>query len=220
MIDPSGTRKRAWLDYAWRVVDAERSVPSHYAYCERLRGNIDEPVAGEGRLRWPGTVNSNFKPEHGVLFVGSVHREFHVGRGGREDDVLRAQERTLVAANKRWRDEGRSANSDQAYLDSTARAYEMSIPRWPRGDVVVNLLKMLGDQVDEVAWVNLARCQVPPAVTDETPLRAACQQRDVYPISEVIDAVRPSAVFVAVLGTVDRITRRGTPRTGDGTFFY
>lgn len=190
---------------------------SHYAECERLRGKVDERVAGEGHLRWPGSVNSNFKPEHGVLFVGSVHREFHAGPGGKEDEVLRDQERILVAANKRWRDAGRSTASDQAYLDSTAGAYELSIPRWPRGDVVVALLNMLGDRVDQVAWVNLARCQVPPSVTDEAPLRAACQRRDVYPVSEVIDAVRPSAVFVAVLGTVDRTTRGGTALAGDGT---
>lgn len=216
MIDPDGARRRAWLDYAWRVVDAERSS-AHYMDCERIRGVVDERVAGDGRLRWPGSVNSAFRPEHGVLFVGSVHREFHIGHGGKEDSLLREQERRLVTANQTWRDTGRSSASDDIYLAATASAYEISIPRWPRGDIVLSLLGQFGDEVAQTAWVNLARCQAPPSFADEASLRASCQRPDAFPLSEVIDALRPIAVFVAVLGTVDRTTRRGIERQGDGT---
>ena len=151
------------------------------------------------------------------MFVGSVHREFHIGRNGKKDPVLLDQERLLVRSNQAWQESGRSTLSDESYLDSTADAYEASIPRWPRGGVVMSLLAKLGDSVDQAAWVNLARCQAPPTVTDEALLRQACQRSDVFPVSEVVDALRPSALFVAVLGTVDRTTRAGRFHHGDGT---
>jgi hypothetical protein len=217
MIDTDGRCRQAWLDYAWRVVTCADSAEAHYVECTRLIGQVDDRIAGEGKLRWPGSVNSCFRPEHSVLFVGSVHREFHIGGNGKSNAALIEQERILVEANRRWLAEGRGPSNDAAYLDATARAYEQSIPLWPRGGVVMRILRKLGDDVDEVAWVNLARCQAPPSTTNETKLRAACQRRDAFPLAHVIDALRPAAVFVAVLGTVDRVTRAGRQLRSDGT---
>lgn len=96
--------------------------PDHYEHCAELHPNKGPSGhAAQGKLRWPGAVGSRWETGRGVLFIGSVHTHFHKGTGGRVDPGLTAD---LVEANEAWRDAGRSASADAAYLRRTSQAYE------------------------------------------------------------------------------------------------
>lgn len=202
------TIRAGWLDYSWRVVNSPCS------HIEECRANNGSPDVGQRHapqwMRWPGYVGARWRPERGLLFIGSVHREFDVGLSRAPEPELRALEDDLIAANRSWRESGRSAASDDAYLTGTQAAFAAMWRRWPRSRIFEPFVAGLGLDADEVAWTNLAKCQVFRFDRDtgrrlkdfQEDLQSICQP--LYPVADTIALLRPRATFVAVLGAAKR----------------
>ena len=83
---------------------------------------------------------------------------------------------------------------------------------WPRARVFSDFVDGLGLSTDEVAWTNLAKCQVFKAdrtsgrrlFANQEVLQAGCQA--VFPIAEVIDTLQPRHTFIPVEQVAKRVT--------------
>lgn len=179
-----------WLTYARRLLRDDE----HHAACDRLLGAEALSRADAPDLRWPGYVGSGYRPG-GVLLAATVHREFASG-----NDPLPASERdALVDATRAWRGE---AISDEAWLRIVRRVYRAGLDRhWGVGSLLRGLQRRIGVSVDDVAYVNAARCQV---VEDEPVLaNIASIKRKVtglcsaqYPIAELAGLLGAGAIVV------------------------
>lgn len=75
-----------WLDYAWRVVNTDSA---HLDWCRSRRGSPDATQRhAPAWMRWPGYVGARWTKGTGLLFVGSVHREFDIGPSKRPEPRL------------------------------------------------------------------------------------------------------------------------------------
>lgn len=180
MVTPTESR---WLDYAWRVANCP---PEHRAACERKGGATSAPGYEGNVLRWPGYLGRDWREYHGVLCVGAVH-------GTNWDDGDDAQARlTLESALWTWLERGRSPISDANYLEQVRVVFEWWMPLWTRWDDFAKVLGKLGDRVRDVAWTNLAKCRAPRSASSTT-LAKLCQR--LYPVADVVAAIRPVAVL-------------------------
>lgn len=188
------TTQERWLRYAWRVVNCTQT---HRSECEAAGGARPGAEREPGNeLRWPGYLGRNYVEGSGVLCVGHVHRE---RAGLNEADVTHTEATAgLVEGARSWLSSGRSARADKKYLDSVRNEYEGWLPTWPRWHQHRDVLLGLGMDLTQIAWTNLAKCRVSindkPAVDRVTTL---CQAE--FPMAELIEAIRPAAVLVAVL---------------------
>ncbi len=191
-----------WLDYAWDVVDCP---DSHRRACEAAGGGIPGPGRVDGNdLRWPGYLGRDYCEGSGVLCVGAVHREAPLAMEA-TDPIIARTNRELVAGARTWLRAGRSPQSDAAYLERLRSAYEEALPRWPRWrrhfrTLVEDYLSMSSTQI---AWTNLAKCRVSidrgaAERASQATLTRLCQRQ--FPARELVEAIRPAAVLVAVLG--------------------
>lgn len=194
--------ERAWLEYAWRVVACP---DDHLARCIANGA----AVPGEGRvdgndLRWPGYLGREYRSGRSVLCVGAVHRESSV-KNEDASEIIANINRRLISSARTWLAYGRSKNSDAAYLEEVRDAYEKGLPAWPRYQRHFRRLVQdhLGLSVPEIAWTNLAKCRVPidrgaAQRQAEQRLTRLCQA-EFAPLRNLVDAIRPTAVLVAVL---------------------
>jgi hypothetical protein len=84
------------------------------------------------------------------------------------------------------------------------RNYEEALPEWGRWRrhfkaLVESYLEM---DLTQIAWANLAKCRVslelgPRQRAAEAPLQRLCQKA--FPVSELVEAIRPTLVLVASL---------------------
>ncbi len=194
--------ERRWLDYAWSVIDTP---------AEHLRRCIGRGGAtpGEGRvegneLRWPGYLGRNYGAEPRVLCVGAVHREGTPALQAGNQTIAET-DRQLVSAARLWRESGRSDVVDARYLANTRDAYERALPAWSRWNRHFRTLVEDHLRLDRtrIAYTNLAKCRVSidrgaKQRAAEQALTRLCQQQ--HPISDVLEAIQPTVVLVAVLG--------------------
>lgn len=191
------TVEQEWLGYAWSVVNCRTKFPEHFNQCQKRLSRSTAAI--DPNLRWPGTIGRNYQPGASVLFVGSVHREFHIGPSGR-DPQLERLEQDLIKANRDWVASGRSPAADNKYLSATQASYEASYARWPRGRLLTRIMAELGDQPADVAWANLAKCQASIQSAREDLLQAECATLNgPYPVRELIELLDPAAVFIPVI---------------------
>jgi hypothetical protein len=199
-----------WLDYAWSVVN---TADRHLGGCRALGGS---PDIGQRHapawMRWPGYVGRRWQPGRGLLFIGSVHREFDIGASRRPDLTLLGLEEELIAANSAWRGTGRGPAADSQYLSRTQDAFSAMWRLWPRARVFSDVVDGLGLSTDQIAWTNLAKCQVfrsdrltgLPLRANQEKLQLLCQQH--FPIGSVVKALSPLETFVPVLSVAERAT--------------
>jgi hypothetical protein len=219
--DPLGTLliapvDKRWLDYASGVLNAPAG---HRKACIANGGAIPGPGCVDGNeLRWPGYLGRNYHEGTGVLCVGAVDREATL-RTPRADDVQQRTDRQLVASAREWRDAGRSPATDAKYLEDLRRAHEDALPMWSRWKRHFRPLieDCLGMDRTQIAWTNLAKCRVsldrgPKQRAAEGKLTRLCQRA--FPMNELVEAIRPVAVLVAVLRAGpdgDIVTRWSSP---------
>lgn len=193
--------ERRWLDYAWTVVAAPEE---HRAACVANGGAVPGPGRVDGNeVRWPGYLGKNYEPGRSVLCVGAVHREATAELVA-GDPVIADTNRELVDVSRRWLGRGRSAENDHQYLDGLRSAYVRALPSWSRWKrhfrpLVEDYLEMDRTQI---AYANLAKCRVSidrgaRQRAAEAVLTRLCQRA--YPMADLLDAIRPVAVLVAVL---------------------
>jgi hypothetical protein len=86
------------------------------------------------------------------------------------------------------------------YLETVREVFEWWLPTWTRWKPFRRVFDRLGDDISQIAWTNFAKCRVPEQrnVLYQNPsaVVAFCQ-RD-YPITEVVEAIRPIAVLTCV----------------------
>lgn len=193
------TTEERWLDYAWSVVNCPAE---HRAHCEALGAAVPGVGRVDGNeLRWPGYLGREYQEGAGVLCVAAVHREARPEEeAGTPVGATNAQ---LIAAHRRWLSEGRSAEEDALFLESIRQTYVDALPHWRRWTRHFRTLveHHLGLKRTEIAWTNLAKCRL--AVhrgnrSAETELTRLCQM-EFAPMAELIEAIRPELVLVAVL---------------------
>ncbi len=193
--------ERAWLDYAWQVVNCPES---HLYACI----NAGAAVPGKGRvdgndLRLPGYLGRNYRPG-GILCVAAVGREPTIERE-KKYPVIRRTNANLYNLTQKWIKKGRSSRKDAQYLKSAQICYEEALPNWPRWrrhfrTLVEDYLNM---NVTNIAWTNLAKCRVSidrgqKARTSESNLTRLCQ-RHFIPIRAIVDILQPVVILVSVL---------------------
>lgn len=166
--------EQAWLNWAYPIVRIALDDPEHLAWCRARLGDAEYPrdeaadPASDPTLRWPGYVGSDWRPGHGILFVGSVHSDFTKdGRRSGDPDRI-AVVATLAGANREWRDGARTPATDLRYLAATREAYAVLIPGWTRDGAFATVRDELGDSVNAIAWTNLAHCRARPRQTPNT----------------------------------------------------
>lgn len=190
-----------WLDYAWRVVTCPTD---HRSECVAAGGAVPGPGRMDGNeLRWPGYLGRRYEAGRGVLCVGAVHREGDPAKHGL-DTVPGRTDAELVAATRRWMQKGRGLKADAEYLNALRNSYEEALPSWTRyqrhfRSLIEEHLRMDSTQI---AWTNLAKCRVS---IDRGSAQRAAEQRltrlcqTTFPVSQLVAAIRPAAVLVAVL---------------------
>jgi hypothetical protein len=101
-------------------------------------------------------------------------------------------DRRYVEATAAWHDD---RIADAEFLAATRRAYDYWIRRYlsPAWRTFRRVLRDLDMDHRHVVFTNLARCQLPKG--DTQPVIRACQRW--YPMSALVAAVRPAAVFCA-----------------------
>ena len=180
-----------WLGYARRLLADE----GHRTACAGIGGSrpSDVPAIDDPDLRWPGYLGRAYRPG-GVLCVGKVHRNFRSGSlpadlGG-----------SLVDATREF---SAGTLSDAGYLAAVRAAYAVGLAgAWRVGETFSHALGPLGVDVDEIVYVNAARCQFPqPAPSDlskrrQDDLVRLCLRATEYPITELVAALRPSLVLI------------------------
>jgi hypothetical protein len=188
-----------WLEYAWGVVNCP---DDHRRACEGGGAAVAGPGRYDGNeLRFPGYLGRGYCEGRGVLCVGAVHREA-------DPDALEPQhaqlDAELVAAHRDWLASERGLAADARFLSRLRVAYEGSLPFWPRWRRHFRPLVevYLGMDPTEIAWTNLAKCRVAIHLgsrqrSAESRLTRLCQ--GAFPVSAVVEAIRPVAVLVAVL---------------------
>lgn len=114
----------------------------------------------------------------------------------------------LEEGARSWLASDRSPQADARYLERLRSAYEHALPRWPRWQRRFRTLieDHLGMSPREIAWRNLAKCRV--SIDRGSRVRAAereltrlCQRA--FPTAQLVEAIRPAAVLVAVLAGRD-----------------
>jgi hypothetical protein len=220
----SGAWEQAWLDWARPIARIASDAPDHLSWCRSKLGDAEYPhdelvdPASDPTLRWPGYVGASWRPDHGVLFVGSVHSDFTKdGRNTGSPERLEIV-RAMAQANRRWRDTPRSADEDQRYLKATRHAYGTLIPGWARDSAFGQVRVHLGEPVDAIAWTNLAHCRARPRRTNEYRLQLECSGKNgSFPIGELIAALRPVAIITSVSPVETTYARRYEFSAHDGT---
>ena len=154
-------------------------------------------------LRWPGYLGRNYIEGRGILCVGAAYRESTL-EVERRNPVIARTNADLIACAREWISAGRSEESDERYLDRLRNAHEDALPEWDRWRRHFRTLveDYLGMSRSEIAWANLAKCLV--SIDRGSKQRAAegvltrlCQRE--FPMSELVQAIRPAVVLVAVL---------------------
>lgn len=175
----------------------------HRRACEAAGGAIPGPGRHDGNeLRFPGYLGRSYQEEQGILCVGAVHREADPDELDPQHAKLDAE---LVNAHRDWLTSGRGSGPDAQFLARLRAAYEGSLPFWPRWrrhfrPLVEDHLAM---DCTQIAWTNLAKCRVAIHLgsqqrSAEARLTRLCQ--GTFPVSALVEAIRPVAVLVAVLG--------------------
>lgn len=102
--------------------------------------------------------------------------------------------RGLAAANRSWR---ARETSDAVYLEATRRLYRDGLAAWTVGDRLGQVLAASHLTIDQIAYTNAARCQLPPRprgghAATQRRLVKACQRW--LPLADVVEATRPRLV--------------------------
>jgi hypothetical protein len=177
----------AWLAYAREVVRDS----THRGQCALLGGSPQHPGVDATDLRWPGYLGAAVKRGSGVLMVGNIHRNFANGTVG-----VKERDR-LVEVTRAWRD---GLVDDQSYLTIVRDVYLIGLRGWPLGRQLRFAASRLGISLEEVTYLNAARCQypeIPPALAQarlaKPALQRFCLSR--FPISRVVADVEPELLL-------------------------
>ena len=187
-VEQLALAERRWLDYAWRIVNCP---PEHRQGCFAHGAAGGPGLDGINQLRFPGYLGRDFR---GLLCVAHVHREPEKGGVG---DTARDREagRRLLTADEEWRARARSRNSDGAFLEAVRHHYETMFFTWDVWKPFRKLVEEVSFGVSQLAFANLAKCRQRKGPSPE-PLIEFCQ-RD-FPMTELVEAIRPRVVLVAV----------------------
>jgi hypothetical protein len=106
----------------------------------------------------------------------------------------------MQSALRAWINADRSDVADSAYLESVRSVFEWWLPTWTRWKPFGRVIGLLGDTVRDIAWTNFAKCRVPEqrSKTYRNPSKVVNYCQGDYPISEVVEAIRPVAVLTCV----------------------
>lgn len=165
--------ERRWLDYARRVVNVKAD---HIRACEGA-GGVPDSLDVSRALRWPGYIGRRYEEGVGVLCVAQVHRDDNAASERVDPQVNIA----YVAAVRNWK---LGQVDDAAFLEATRAAYEHWIPGWIRWRQHFGYLvqEVLGLSIDQIAYANLAKCQLP--ITSNTYKVVALCQRE-FPMCDL-----------------------------------
>ena len=179
-----------WLGYARRLLNDTQ----HKLACDLALGTEAIRRSDADDLRWPGYLGSAYRPG-GLLIAFTVHRELASGRPPLPDQARDG----LVAATRAWRNE---SIDDSEWLTILRATYSAGLGRhWTVGKLLGHLGRLMPLRVDEIAYVNAARCQV----VENAPVLARRRQiiKDVverctidYPLRDLTAILKPAALVV------------------------
>jgi hypothetical protein len=191
--------EKRWLDYARRIVNVD---VAHLARCAAA-GGLSDPVDPSQALRWPGYLGYSYETAR-VLLVGQVHRDINAASG-----VDPAVNDRYVAQTYDW---SLGRISDETFLEETRRAYPYWMKDWPGAwrhfRALLNTLEL---GFEQIAYANLAKCQLPTTRKPDVLLQVC--QRD-FPMRELVEAIHPTMVLVAAKNAHEgggTVTDWGTP---------
>ena len=147
--------EQRWLDYAWGLVNCPEG---HRRACEAAGGARPRAGAVDGNeLRWPGYLGRNYA---GILCVGHINREMTPEAEARMAIPVRRRYAEQILQSRRWIAEGRSPDSDRAYLEVVRTTHEAVVPLWPQWRDFAKVIEgQLQLDVTHIAWGNLAKCR-------------------------------------------------------------
>lgn len=198
-----------WVAYARRLL----ADGAHQRRCELVGGSpvgeLDPQRRLDADLRWPGYLGCDYRAG-GVLCVATVHRDFETNGAG---PAVRAD---IVDATRGLRSGTLDAS---AYLQFVRRGYESGLASWVVGGHLGLTLKALDVPLTAIAYVDAARCQVPEDWShlsdkaERVAAKATCSAIKAavlrtcwadYPITDLIEMLRPTFVLFANAPTFDR----------------
>ena len=180
---------------------------------DNVLGSVAVAAADAADLRWPGYLGSAYRPGCSILLVATVHREFASGIPPLPKDL---RDR-FVEATRAWR-QGRLPDED--WLEVVRETYMAGLGRhWAVGRLIRGLSSRIGIGVEDVAYVNAARCQLVelPPVPNRAEIisNAVALCGRAYPISSLAQRLSPAALLMSK-GTFD--CARGALPPGLPTF--
>jgi hypothetical protein len=184
-----------WLAYAREVVDDVQ----HQAQCAELGGSPEHPGVDAPDLRWPGYLGAGVALGTGVLMVSNIHRNFAYGTvGGKDRD-------RLVEVTRGWRE---GLVDDQTYLTVMRDVYLIGLRGWALGRQLRFAAASLGFSLEEVTYVNAARCQypeIPPALPQARLVKPALQRFCLkrFPMTRIVNAVQPQLLLFTSVAAFD-----------------
>jgi hypothetical protein len=120
-------------------------------------------------------------------------------------------------ADEAWRASGRSPESNAAFLQAVREHYETEFPSWDVWTPFRRLVEKVNLNVCQVDFANLAKCRQRTGPSPD-PLIRFCQ-RD-FPMTDVVEAIRPRAVLVAssMVALEETLESSGAPLTATRTY--
>jgi hypothetical protein len=148
---------------------------------------------GGNDIRFPGFLGERYTPEQGLLCVGQVHRE------PTNPEHLDGDPERFIAAHRAWRESGRLADADTAFLAEVRRYYAATAASWNPWHTHFKRMVVgeLGLDMSHIAYTNLAKCRQNPAGKNPRKLSDYCQQD--FPVDRLVEVLQPVAVIVCVI---------------------
>jgi hypothetical protein len=198
-----------WLRYCRRIV---RDEP-HRLACARRGGSPPEDARVFADVRWPGYLGPGYEPG-GLLWVNIIHedlRQEHFGEQAEE----------IAVATRRWRDaDPGDAAEDEQYLSVQQRIYSEALRTWKVGHLIRDVAtETLGISVDQMAYLNAARCQAPMGTTAwrrQDLLVKFCQNW--WPLEEALTALDPALLVIGTAAMLRQLPPQPSRRLAVGVF--
>ena len=170
--------REAWLAYCREVVTDD----DHRRACSVLGGSaLADGFAPD--VRWPGYLGPGYRPG-GVVWVANVHRNFDSAGMSRQFADQAAE------SVRAFRDGG----SETQFLLAMQETYGPGLRGWTVGQWGRKALAELGVELDDVAYLNAARCQATDTGKD---LQRLCQRR--WPLRRTIETLQPRLLLLSSL---------------------
>ena len=170
--------RAAWLAYCREVVTDN----AHRGACAALGGSASADGFAPD-VRWPGYLGPGYRAG-GVLWVANVHRNFDSAGMSRQFADRAAD------AVRAFRDGG----GDTEFLSAMQETYGPGLRGWTVGQWGRKALAELGVDLDDVSYLNAARCQATDTGED---LQRLCQGR--WPLRRTVKALQPRLLLLSSL---------------------